>query len=94
MQDSFQRAIAAGQSQNGGIDPDRQADAYFGLGESLQCCAEETLSACAALPDESLTHATEVLAHQAALELLQRAVAAFQEASVMLLCRKTLRREP
>lgn len=56
------------------------ADAFFGLGESLQCCAEEVTAACAALPDEQLTRAAEAAAQQAALELLQRAVVAFQQA--------------
>lgn len=84
LQDAFQRAIAAGQAAQGGVhpglDPERLADALFGLGESLQCCAEEVTAECAALPDERLTREAEATAQQAALELLQRAVAAFQQA--------------
>ena len=80
MQDAFQRAIAAGQPAQGGLGPERLADAFFGLGESLQCCAEEVSAACAALPDDRLSRAAEAAAQQAALELLERSVTAFQQA--------------
>ena len=82
MQEAFQRIINSAQTSS--QPSDSLSAASFGLGECLQCCAEQTLAACAALPDEQLTRDSEAAARQQAAAMLSQAVDAYRQVTANL----------
>jgi hypothetical protein len=70
---AYRAALAAG------LAAEQQADAHFGVAESLQMWGEALLEAAAKLPDEQLSAAAEQQASSSACELFRQAVEAYQQ---------------
>ena len=64
------------------LPPDRVADAWLGLGNTLQCLAERTVAAAARAPDGVVSATSERDAAAAAVALLEEAVIAFAHPSL------------
>ncbi|KAK9813059.1 hypothetical protein WJX72_008231 [[Myrmecia] bisecta] len=61
------------------LPAEKEATAWFGLGESLQNWAEAVVVSCATLPDAQLSPAVEAEGHQTAGSLFQQAVSAYEQ---------------